>query len=183
MSPADQLRQAGRWLDLTRVLGSGLQLVARFGVVGLVALVVDVGLFNTARHLLDLGPLTSKTLSVSVATTVAFLGNRAWTFSDRETQHGARTAYLLFFVFNGIGLAISLGCLFTSTYVLGLTSPLAENVSSNVIGLGLGTLFRFYAYERWVFPRQRDHPRKHVPDSVPAWPWRPDPSPATTPPS
>ncbi|SDR74499.1 Putative flippase GtrA (transmembrane translocase of bactoprenol-linked glucose) [Nocardioides scoriae] len=152
MSARDQLRRAGRRLDLTRLMGSGVQLVARFGLIGLLAFVVDVGLFNLARHALDLGPLTSKTISVAVATTVAFLGNRSWTFSERQSQHGARTAYVLFFVFNGIGLAISLGCLYVSTYLLALTSPLAENISSNVVGLALGTLFRFWAYERWVFP-------------------------------
>ncbi|MSW42688.1 MAG: GtrA family protein, partial [Actinobacteria bacterium] len=32
------------------------------------------------------------------------------------------------------------------------TSPLADNVSANVIGLGLGTIFRFWSYRRWVFP-------------------------------
>lgn len=152
MSPADQIRQVGRRLDLTRALGSGFQLLARFGVIGLLAFVVDVGLFNLARHGLELGPLTSKTLSVAAATTFAFLGNKAWTFSERESHHGATTAYVLFFAFNGIALLISLGCLYVSTYVLGLDSPLAENISSNVVGLGLGTLFRFWAYQRWVFP-------------------------------
>ncbi len=159
MSPVDRIRRAGHHLDLTRTLGSGVRLLARFGVIGLLAFVVDVGLFNLARHALDLGPLTSKTLSVAAATTFAFLGNKAWTFSERESHRGATTAYVLFFAFNGIALVISLGCLAVSTYLLGLDSPLAENISSNIVGLGLGTLFRFWAYQRWVFPadaRERD---------------------------
>jgi putative flippase GtrA len=43
-------------------------------------------------------------------------------------------------------------CLGISRYVLGLSGPLADNVAANVIGLGLGTLFRFWSYRRWVFP-------------------------------
>ena len=32
-----------------------------------------------------------------------------------------------------------------------MTSALADNISGNLIGLGVGTLFRFYAYRKWVF--------------------------------
>jgi putative flippase GtrA len=133
--------------------------VAKFGVVGLVALVVDVGLFN----LLCYGPssplngkvLTAKIVSVCVATTVAYFGNRYWTFRHRGRTSFHRE-YLLFFVLNGVGLAISVGCLWFSHYALGFTSPLADNISANVIGLGLGTLFRFWSYRRWVFPEDTD---------------------------
>ena len=130
--------------------------VAKFGIVGLVALVVDIGLFNLLRFSGGEGPmydkpLTAKIVSVSVATTVAYFGNRYWTFRHRGRTSFGRE-YLLFFVLNGVGLAISVGCLWLSHYALGFTSPLADNISANVIGLGLGTLFRFWSYRRWVFP-------------------------------
>lgn len=129
--------------------------VAKFGVVGMVALVVDVGLFNLLRFAGGEGPLygkplTAKVVSVVAATIVAYLGNRFWTFRHRARTGFARE-YLLFFVLNGVGLAISVGCLWISHYLLDLRSPLADNVSANVIGLGLGTLFRFWSYRRWVF--------------------------------
>jgi len=38
----------------------------------------------------------------------------------------------------------------------GFTSALADNISANVVGLGLGTLFRFWSYRKWVFP-EIDH--------------------------
>lgn len=150
-------RHLGR-ADLTRHLGTGARLIARFGTIGLLAFVVDVGSFNLLRHVLDVGPLTAKTVSVTLATTFAFFGNKTWTFDERG-QRRVGTAYALFFVLNGAALLISLACLAFSSYVLGLRSPLAENISTNVIGVGLGTLFRFWAYQRWVFPQ--------VPDSTP----------------
>jgi putative flippase GtrA len=129
--------------------------VAKFGAVGLVALVVDVGLFNllcfSASSPLHSKVLTAKIVSVSAATTVAYFGNRYWTFRHRGRTSFHRE-YLLFFVLNGVGLAISVGCLWFSHYALGLTSPLADNISANVVGLGLGTMFRFWSYRRWVFP-------------------------------
>ena len=62
-----------------------------------------------------------------------------------------RREYVLFFVLNGVGLLIALGCLWFSHYALGLTSRLADNISANVVGIGLGTLFRFWSYRKWVF--------------------------------
>ena len=137
-----------------------LQQIAKFGVVGLVALVVDVGLFNLLRFAGGEGPLydkplTAKIVSVIVATTVAYIGNRIWTFSDRG-RTGVAREYLLFFVLNGIALGITLSVLWFSHYALGLTSPLDDNISANIIGLGLGTLFRFWSYRKWVFPEVPD---------------------------
>lgn len=130
--------------------------VAKFGVIGAFAFVIDVGLFNLLRFAGGEGPmydkpLTAKVVSVAVATTFAYFGNRYWTFRHRGRTSFHRE-YLLFFVLNGVGMAISVGCLWISHYLLGFTSALADNISANVIGLGLGTLFRFWSYRRWVFP-------------------------------
>jgi putative flippase GtrA len=127
--------------------------VAKFGVVGLLAFVVDVGLFNVLRG--DGGPLhnkviTAKAISTAAAATFAYFANRHWTWRHRA-RTGIRREYVLFFVFNGIGLAIAEACLAISHYGLGFHSKLADNISANGIGLVLGTLFRFWSYRRWVF--------------------------------
>ena len=134
--------------------------VAKFGVVGAFAFVIDVGLFNILRFAGGEGPmydkpLTAKVVSVAVATTFAYFGNRYWTFRHRGRTSFGRE-YLLFFVLNGVGMAISVSCLWISHYLLGFTSALADNISANVIGLGLGTLFRFWSYRRWVFPEDAE---------------------------
>ena len=59
--------------------------------------------------------------------------------------------YVLFFVLNAVGMLIALSCLWFSHYALGATSVLADNISANGVGLVLGTLFRFFAYRKWVF--------------------------------
>ncbi len=144
------------WLRFEDLLAQ----IAKFGAVGLIALVVDVGLFNILRFAGGEGPfydkpLTAKVISVIVATTVAYIGNRIWTFSERGRTSYARE-YFLFFLLNGIALGMTLACLWFSHYALGLTSPLADNISANVIGLGVGTLFRFWSYRKWVFPEVPD---------------------------
>lgn len=127
--------------------------IAKFGIVGSIAFVIDVGLFNLLLYFgpLEDKPLTAKVVSVAVATTFAYFGNRFWTFRHRGRTNMGRE-YALFFVLNGVAMLISVACLWISHYLLGLDSPLADNISANVIGLGLGTLFRFWSYRKWVFP-------------------------------
>lgn len=128
--------------------------VIKFGLVGAVAFVVDVGLFNLLRfgpgEVLGDKPLTAKAVSVAVATCMAWYGNRQWTFRRRRTSAPAREL-LQFALINVIGLGIGLVCLFVSHYLLGLRSPLADNVSANGVGLVLSTLFRFWTYRTFVF--------------------------------
>jgi putative flippase GtrA len=130
--------------------------MVKFGAVGAAAFVVDIGAFNLLRFgvgdggPLEFKPLTAKVVSTVCATLVAWLGNRLWTF-----RHRRRTAVhhelALFVLFNAIGMAIAVGCLGVSHYVLDLRSPLADNVSANGVGLVLGTLFRFWSYRSFVF--------------------------------
>lgn len=140
--------------DILRPFKGLIREFSKFGVVGLVALVVDVGMFNILMFagggILNDRPLTAKAIAVVVATTVSYLLNRNWTFSHRARTSALRE-YALFFGLNGVAMLITLSILWFSHYALGLTSPLADNISANVIGLALGTIFRFWSYRKWVF--------------------------------
>lgn len=136
--------------------------VAKFGTVGLVAFCIDTALYNylvfglpggSGQGPLEDIPLRAKIAATAVATVFAWLGNRYWTFRDRRTAGRARE-FMLFVLFNVLGLAIAVACLGFSRYVLGYDSQLADNVSANGVGLVLGTLFRFWAYRRFVFTRE-----------------------------
>ncbi len=131
----------------------------KFGAVGAVAFVIDVGLFNLLTSPLWPGsgapPMDgheklAKILSASLATLWAWLGNRYWTFRHRRQATPIREL-VLFVVMNLVGIVIAVVCLHVSHDILGFTSTLADNLSGNVIGIGLGTLFRFWAYRRFVF--------------------------------
>jgi hypothetical protein len=52
-------------------------------------------------------------------------------------------------------MLIALACLWISHHWLGYTSLFADNISSNVVGLALGTAFRFLLYRYWVFGHHR----------------------------
>ncbi|MEV7932090.1 GtrA family protein [Curtobacterium sp. NPDC089185] len=134
--------------------------LARFGVVGAVGFVVDFTVFNLLRATVlnpdevHSGPFWAKVVSTVVAILVNWIGNRYWTFRDQRRAVAAREGVEFVIVSLG-GMVISLGCLAVSHYVLGFTSALADNVSGNVIGLGLGTAFRFWLYKTWVYHPER----------------------------
>ena len=151
----------GRLRDLMALV---VREALKFGVVGAVAFVVDTGLFNLLVHvgespLLESKPLTAKVASVSVATLVAWLGNRYWTFRRRRRSAVPREL-VLFAVVNVGGLLLALVPLGVSRYLLGLDSALADNIAASVVGLALGTVFRFVMYRTYVFNEGVAHPHR-----------------------
>ena len=134
----------------------------KFGVVGAVGYVIDVGIFNALRlgvlgegHFFQ-GPFGAKIVSVTVAVLVTWFGNRYWTFREHRRENFL-LELLEFGAIAVVGIGISLLCLFVSHTLLGFTSLLADNISTNIIGVGIGTAFRFLMYRFWVYgPRRSD---------------------------
>ncbi|MBB6170067.1 putative flippase GtrA [Nocardiopsis mwathae] len=131
--------------------------LAKFGTVGGVAFVVQVATTNLLWTVFGMSALLGQALGTVVATIAAFIGHRHWTFNTRA-RTGLAREYVLFFIMNGVGLLIQLGCVWTTVHLLGLDGALARNISGNIIGVGLGTLFRYWSYRRWVFPAKPNQP-------------------------
>ena len=132
----------------------------KFGVVGLIGLVIDVTLFNLLRlgvvgegHWAQ-SAIGAKTISTSVAIIFNWLGNRYWTFRRHRRRNYLREFVEYVLVSIG-GMLIALGCLWVSHHLLGYTSLVADNIATNVVGLALGTAFRFLLYRYWVFGQHR----------------------------
>ena len=143
-----------------RVYHGLLTYAVKFGVVGVIGYTIDVGIFNVLRfEHLGQGtwastPVGAKVVSVTVATIATWFGNRYWTFKDRRRAN-FMLELLEFSAIAALGMGIAVGCLYISHYTLGYTSPLADNISANVIGLGIATAFRFLMYRFWVYGNHR----------------------------
>jgi putative flippase GtrA len=130
---------------------------AKFLTVGGVATFVSFVIFNGLVHGYLGGPgpmhddpLVAFVIANTVGMVVSYRGSRSWAFRNRAAV-GVAGGRLMFFIVNLVSMVIPLACLSFSRYVLGLADPVADNVSANVVGLGLGTLARFWALGRFIF--------------------------------
>jgi putative flippase GtrA len=131
-------------------VSGALQRLGSFTAVGTVAFIVDISVFNILASGFGAGPITAKVISVTLATGVSWLGSRYLTFHEFAGRPKRQEA-LLFALTNLVGLGIAAACLVVSHYILGFTSPLANNISGNVVGVLLGNVFRYVAYRYFVF--------------------------------
>src|SRR6266571_3760391 len=82
---------------------------AKFGIIGVIGLAItNVG--YALLHSNGVGPVTSTTIATIIATAVAYIGNRYWSFRHREG--------LTFFVLNGIELLIQDAVVAFNAYAL-----------------------------------------------------------------
>lgn len=140
-----------------------------FLAVGGTGYVVHIGNFNVLRSVAPfdtLDPSVARALAVVVAMLVTFVGNSTLTWRNRSDGNRSREISL-FVLFNVIGFGFCVVTLAISHDLLGLTSRLADNISANVVGLALGTVFRYLSHKRWVFaspmrPHVRDEPPVRV---------------------
>lgn len=135
---------------------------ARFGVVGGLGVVVTDGGTNLLRESAGLGWLTANVIATLVAIEVTYLGSRYWTFRHRARSSMPRET-LLFYALAGVGLLIQLGCLGFTVHVLGESGRLAGNVGL-LTGIVLATVFRFWAYRKWVWRAVEVEERDSIPD-------------------
>jgi dolichol-phosphate mannosyltransferase len=138
---------------LSRVLLWRYAELLTFLMVGGIGYVVDVAAFNVFRSLepfRSIDPAYARTVAVVIAMVVTYLGNRTYTWRD-DTRAVRRREIGLFVLFNVIAFGFSVATLVVSHDLLGLTSRLDDNLSANVVGMALGTAFRFWTYRRFVF--------------------------------
>jgi putative flippase GtrA len=130
--------------------------LTRFAGVGGTAYLIDLGLFNLMYIGMDWADWLAKITSAVVAMTVAFFGNRQWTWRERRGSAAAHRQYALYFFFNGIGLLITMACLWANNGLARIWpqyfgTELAVNIATMVFGVGIASVFRFFAYRTWVF--------------------------------
>ena len=139
--------------------------IAKFGVVGGIGFFVQLGVTDAAHLGLGVGALTAVVVGYIVATVVTFLGNRHWAFKHRQGK-GLGHETMLFVLLNVVGLGIQEAVVATVHYGLHMTDPLSYNVA-NIVGIGLGTLFRLWSYRKWVFLEVNEEPAEVAPTVLP----------------
>jgi len=133
--------------DAPAVPSTARKEVGAFIVVGVLAVIVDFGLFN---GLLWVGwsVWAANAVALLVSMTFAFVGNYKWSFAHRQIK----SLLHAYSAFAGINLA---AVVFIEAVVVGaeiLSQP--DALWLNVLkaaATALATVARFFAYKRWVF--------------------------------
>jgi putative flippase GtrA len=122
---------------------------AKFGIIGVIGLAItNIGYVLMHSH--GVGPVTSTTIATIIATIVAYIGNRYWSFRHRERTSVPREG-TIFFVLNGIGLLIQDAVVAFNSYALHKEhDKVAEFLALNA-GIALATVFRFWSYRKFVW--------------------------------
>ncbi|MEU6101386.1 GtrA family protein [Streptomyces flaveolus] len=154
--PAPSAPRGGLRQRLDRLVREAL----KFGAVGGAGVLVNLLVFNLVRHTTDLQVVRASIVATVVAIVFNYLGFRYFTYRDRD-KSGRTREMSLFLLFSAVGLVIENGVLYTATYGFGWDSPLQSNIFK-FLGIGIGTLFRFWSYRSWVFrtlPASEPRPR------------------------
>lgn len=152
-------RGIARWPRPVRLL---IKEITAFGLIGILNLILDTVLFNLLLAWNNgLGPNSASLISTTICTLLAYLGNRHLSFSHRARTGFARES-TFFFAVNIVALIAQQLILAMFAYPLHYKN---DTLVMNIVRLGtigIGTIFRFWAYKRFVFlpPDERadEHP-------------------------
>jgi putative flippase GtrA len=123
-----------------------LKEIVAFGAVGAIGLVIQLVLFNVLH---DIGALKANAVAMVVATVFTYVGNRYLSFSHRARTGLGREA-TWFFAINAVTFVIA-------ELILGIVYLFDKQHDKfitnlfNLLGIGTGTVIRFWAYKRFVF--------------------------------
>jgi putative flippase GtrA len=134
-----------------------------FALIGIGNAVLYFVIFNL---LMTMGAVKATILATAITTTLAYVAHRYWTYRARP-KATVRREYMLFVGFNVAGMFIQSSVVAFGKYGLGMSETrdrLWFNLAT-VAGIGLATVFRFWAYRTLVF---RPHPADHAPPTTAA---------------
>jgi len=122
---------------------------AKFAIVGLAGVAIVLAGTDVLRYGAGLGRYASVSIATVAALIPNFAGNRYWTFRCRQRRE-ARREGALFLALNGAGLLLQYACIVLAQVIPGMAGRFWYT-AANLLGIGLGAIFRFAAYRRWVW--------------------------------
>ncbi len=124
----------------------------RFGMVGAAGYVVDAAMLALATGQLGMDPYRSRALSIAVAMTATWLGNRYFTFAARRARGSVAAVAeeaLKFAGSNLVGAAMNYGVY--AALVAWAAAPWNNLFVAQVIGVLAGMVFNFSLSKTLVF--------------------------------
>ncbi len=113
------------------------QLIAqfmKFGIVGVIAFVIDYGLMVLLTELFGVNYLVSATISFTVSVIFNYVASMRYVFRHKENM-SRRREFVIFVVLSVIGLGINNGLMWLGTGLLGISYLITKLVATAVVML------------------------------------------------
>ncbi len=106
----------------------------KFGVVGVIAFVIDYGLMVLLTEVFGINYLVSATISFTVSVIFNYLASMRYVFSHKEGM-SRRREFVIFVVLSVIGLGINNGLMWIGTGLLGISYLITKLFATVVVML------------------------------------------------
>lgn len=124
----------------------------KFGLVGLIGIVVNMGLYWLQTRLLAVPYYIASAVAIEISILNNYIWNSTWTWSDRRSptwQQWLKRLAQFVFVSNLTAFGVQYVTFLVCTTLLGI-----HDLLSQMIGIGVGVLFNFGVNHFFVFREQ-----------------------------
>ena len=124
-----------------------IEQILKFGVVGIIATVIDFGVLYILSQPLEMDPVISAGISFCVSLVFNYVASMRYVFTHREDMSRSRE-FVIFFVLSLIGLAINEAIMAAGVAVLG-SSALAV-MGTKVLATAIVMVWNFVSRKKWL---------------------------------
>lgn len=124
-----------------------IEQILKFGVVGIIATVIDFGVLYVLSQPLGLDPVLSAGISFCVSLVFNYVASMRYVFTHREDMSRSRE-FVIFLVLSLIGLAINEAIMAAGVAVLG-NSALAV-MGTKVLATAIVMVWNFVSRKKWL---------------------------------
>ena len=119
----------------------------KFGVVGVVAFVVDYGVLMLLSQCLGWDPVISSVISFVVSVVVNYVGSMHFVF-ERRDDLSRRREFSTFVILSAVGLVINSACIWVGTGIIG-SGALSVTVTK-VLATIIVSVWNFVSRKHWL---------------------------------
>ena len=124
-----------------------IEQILKFGVVGIIATVIDFGVLYILSQPLGMDPVVSAGISFCVSLVFNYVASMRYVFTHREDMSRSRE-FVIFLVLSLIGLAINEAIMAAGVAVLG-SSALAV-MGTKVLATAIVMVWNFVSRKKWL---------------------------------
>ena len=128
-------------------MGKLIQQFLKFGVVGVIAFVIDYGVLMLLSQVFGMDPVLAAGISFCVSVIFNYLASMRYVFTHREDLSRGRE-FVIFIVLSAIGLVINEACMAAGVALLG-TSALMVTVTK-LFATALVMVWNFVSRKKWL---------------------------------